>query len=105
MSNENTPRTQSLLAVLCLAVVTALATSCQMVFAGTSEQNRAVGFSDGCNHVPMTGHHTQAYMDGYNQGAAKCSSQGSAGSSAASSSASTSSSNGNSVTLNIQGLK
>jgi hypothetical protein len=55
--------TQSLFAVLCLAVVTALASFMPMAHAGTSEQNRAVGFQDGCNGVALTGHHTQAYMD------------------------------------------
>jgi hypothetical protein len=43
--------THSLFAVLCLAVVTALVTSGQMAFAGTSEQNRSVGFRDACNGV------------------------------------------------------
>jgi hypothetical protein len=65
--------TQSLFVVLCIAA-TALMTSVPMAHAGTLEQNRAVGFSDACKHVPLTTGHTQAYIAGYNEGLAQCSS-------------------------------
>jgi hypothetical protein len=81
------------------AVVSALATSGQMAFAGTPEQNRAVGFSDGCHNKVVPGHHTPDYEAGFAEGQAQCShSNGGSSSGSASSSSSSSQSN---PTINI----
>ena len=79
-----------------------------MAFAGTSEQNRSVGFRDACNGVPLNDGHTSAYIEGYNEGKAQCGHEGPnslSGSDSASSSFSSSSSNGNTLNIHIDGAK
>jgi len=44
-----------------------------MAFAGTPEQNHAVGFSDGCHNKVVPGNHTKDYEAGFAEGQAQCS--------------------------------
>jgi hypothetical protein len=60
----------------------------QSALAGTSSQNYSVGFSDGCNGVPVSGHHTSDYLAGHTAGEAKCQGGVGGGNSASSSSSS-----------------
>jgi hypothetical protein len=46
-----------------------------------SLENCRVGFSDGCNGVPLTESHTQSYLDGYSEGQAQCHNNGGGGTS------------------------
>jgi hypothetical protein len=64
--------------------------------------------SDACNGVPLTGSHTSAYIEGYNQGVAQCNNNGQitgapdrSNNAGSSSSSSSSQSSGNTLNVHI----
>lgn len=79
-----------------------------MAHAGTPEQNRAVGFSDGCHNIIVPGHNTPEYREGFAAGQEQCQQSEPQGGvigrpdmSSSSSSPSSSSATGNSLNIQI----